>query len=124
MNYPPAIGSWVSFDADPASVELCVPSPRTKRFCGKVVAIGELPNLQPGNVPTCCVKLRGRTGKQVSICFSSHHAKVHESQEAAVADTLHPTIYHDISVSTPDRTRPTPANRQSASGTRRPSPAR
>lgn len=109
MSFPPQPGSWVSFFADPASVALCLPVAGAKVFCGQVVETKEAPPLEPGGVPTCAVTVRGRTGKRVTVCFSSTYMRVHASKEEAIAETQRPLLVYDDKPATPH-----PARRTSA----------
>lgn len=81
-----ANGVWITAYADASSVALLVPVPGAKRIAGQVVKCLELPNFQPGNIPTCCVTIKGRTGKQMSLDFTACYGKTHESKAEAIAE--------------------------------------
>jgi len=92
MSFPPAIGVWVSAFAEPDSVALLVPMPGALRICGQVIGVKPLPPSQPGNIPDCCLTIRGRSGKTMSLSYVAHYVTEHASQAEAVADTKAPAI--------------------------------
>lgn len=124
MSFPPAIGAWVSFYAEPDSVALCVPVPGARRFCGQVVAVTPLPASQPGNIPDCCLTVRGRSGKRVSFAFVAHYTTIHASKDEAIADTLSPAITYHEDIPKPQRAAPASGTRHARSHQRFPMAAR
>jgi hypothetical protein len=115
MDFFSLIGSWVTFDAERASIELCVPMPGYQRFAGEVIDVKPMPNLEPGSIPTALITVKGRTGKKASFCFTSHHTKVFRSMPDAVRDTQTEAItYEDIKA---------PVGNGKGTGKRKPKPA-
>lgn len=78
------IGSWCSFYAEEDSVYLCCPVPGRLRVCGEIIGVSPLPNFMPGNIPNVAVKVRGRTGKTMTISFVSHYTTIHTSKSEAI----------------------------------------
>lgn len=89
-----ANGVWITAYADPSSVALLLPVPGAKRICGQVVKCLELPNFQPGNIPTCAVTIKGRTGKTMTLDFTACYGKTHESKAEAIAEADNTTPQH------------------------------
>lgn len=85
MNFESTIGRVCTFFAEPNSVALCVPVPGTVRYAGEIVAVSPLTHAQPGAIPDCTVKIRGRTGREVSLPFVAHHVTLHDSWKEADA---------------------------------------
>jgi len=78
-------GTIVSFQADPASMALLVPTAGSVRFCGEVIETKPIVPFGPGKIPNVCCKVRGKTGKEVSIDFVGLFGAVHESWKEAEA---------------------------------------
>ena len=85
MNVP--LGTWVTAYAESDSVALCVPVPGSTRIAGEVIDCKALPNAQPGDIPDCCLTIRGRSGRTLSLSFVAHYVTTHKSMAEAVAAT-------------------------------------
>lgn len=84
MSIP--VGAWLSIYTSPEAVRGCLPLPSARRIAGQVIGCKPLPHFQPGNIPTCAVTIRGRSGRTATLDFTACYGTVHASQAGAIAE--------------------------------------